>query len=271
MAITTSTGLLDLSLGYVVPQNNGTWAATSGTSWDSFTSWTAVPISPLVWVSNPVDAGSLNYWNVKLEATFYGDLSKYEIYISTTGAFAGEETTYTVNNGDTNIPAFYGQYFRVAAFVYNTGGDLALLNLSITASNNKLDLTFSDVATSSLPTWTSIDTTATVAQARVLDLGRKVSSVASVTITPNYVTTGSSGYSIPGDNFQYFEQFDYGQVTIPSIVRKRIVTTSTSVASGCGTAFILQNQNGDLVNGTVDVRVQAYPEQYMSGGQLLTR
>jgi hypothetical protein len=76
---------------------------------------------------------------------------------------------------------------------------------------------------------------------------------------------------VPGDQFQYFEQFNFGAITHPSIVQKRIVTTATTVASGCGTVFILQNQNGDFIDNTVDVRVRCLPEQYMSNGQLLTR
>ena len=271
MAISTATGYLDLSLGYIVPTNNGTWTNLSGTTWDNWNSWIASPVSPLVWVTNPQDAGSINFWNIKIESTYQGNLQKFEIYASTTGAFTGEETTYTINNGDNNIQAFYGRYFRVAAFVYNTGAELALYNLSITTTDYKLELTFNDVDSSSLPTWVSISSTATVADARVLDIGRPVSAVVDAHFTPHFISTGTNGYAVPGDNYQYFEQFNWGPVTHASIVKKHIITTATSIASGVGTAFILQNQNGDFIDNTVDVRLRCLPEQYMIDGQLLTR
>jgi hypothetical protein len=271
MAITTATGVLDFNLGYIVPGSNSTWVGTTGTTWDNLLSWNPTPVNPLIWVTEPIDFGTTDYFNVSISATYTGDLTKYEIWTSSTGAFNGEETKFTINEGDTNVTAFYGRYVRVAAWVYQTGSTTNLQDLQIKLTSQAIDISKSDVSSSGLPTWTSIDSTATVGLARVLDIGRRVSAVVNVHLTPNYVTTGSGGYSIPGDNNQYFEQFDYGQVTIPSIVRKRIVTTATTVASGCGTAFILQNQNGDVVNGTVDVRIRALPEQYMLNGQLSTR
>lgn len=271
MAITTSTGVLDTSLGYVVAGSNSTWAATSSTTWDNLTTWNLVPADPLIWVAAPVDLGVVDYFNIKVSADFQGDLRKYEVWVSTTGAFNGEETKFTINEGDSNIPAFYGRYVAVGAWVYKGGNNAELYDLQITASTFNLDISRVDINTSTLPTWASVDSTATVAQARVLDIGRKVSSVVDAHITPRFITTASTGYSVPGDQFQYFEQFNYGAVTLPSIVKKRIVTTATSVASGVGLVFVLQNQNGDFIDNTVDVRVRCLPEQYMSNGQLLTR
>ena len=271
MAITTATGVLDFNLGYIVPGSNSTWVGTTSTTWDNLTTWNPTPVDPLIWVPNVIDFGTVDYFNISISSVYTGNLSKYEIWVSSTGAFNGEETKFTINEGDTNITAFYGQYVIVAAWIYQAGSTTDLRDLQVTLTSKAIDISKSDVSSSGLPTWTSIDSTATVAQARVLDIGRKVSAVVNVHLTPNYVTTGSSGYSIPGDNYEYFEQFNYGQVTIPSIVRKRIVTTATTITSGCGTAFILQNQNGDVVNGTVDVRIRALPEQFMLNGQLSTR
>lgn len=271
MAITTATGVLDYNLGYIVAGSNSTWVGTTSTSWDNLTTWNPTPVNPLIWVTEPIDFGSVDYFNVSISAVYVGSLTKYEIWVSSTGAFNGEETKFTINEGDINVTAFYGRFIRVAAWIYQTGASSNLQDLQIKLTSQSIDISKSDIDTSTLPTWTSIDSTATVAQARVLDIGRKVSAVINVHLTPNYVSTATNGYGIPGDQFQYFEQFDYGQVTIPSIVRKRIVTTATTVASGCGTAFILQNQNGDLVNGTVDVRIRALPEQFMLNGQLSTR
>jgi hypothetical protein len=272
MAITTATGQLDANLGIVVPITNGTWVSTTSTTWDNFLTWDLAPVDPLIWISDAVDAGSLGYWNIKVSTVASGDVRTFEIYTSTTGAFEGEETKTTINNGDANIQAFYGRHFRVGAFVYATGPNNNLQNMSITVTDFKLDISKSDVAFNTLPTWTSVETTATLAQARVLDIGRKVSGVVGVHITPNFISTASGGYAVPGDDFQYFEQFNFGQITMPSIVKKLVITTATSVESGCGTAFVLQNQNGDfLTTATVDVLLKVLPEQFMTQGQLLTR
>jgi len=271
MAITTATGVLDVSLGYIVPGSNSTWNATSSTTWDQLLSWNPTPVDPLIWIAEPIDFGSVDYFNISISAAFVGDLRKYEVWTSTTGQFTGEETKFTINEGDENVTAFYGRYAVVSAWIYQAGDQTALIEMSVTASGRSIDISRPDIDTSTLPTFVSVLSTATVPQARVLDIGRKVSAVVDAHITPRFISTGSSGYSVPGDQFQYFEQFNFGAITHPSIVQKRIVTTATTVASGCGTVFILQNQNGDFIDNTVDVRVRCLPEQYMSNGQLLTR
>jgi hypothetical protein len=271
MAITTATGVLDLTLGYVVAESNSTWSATSSTTWDQLLSWNPTPIDPLIWLAEPLDLGEINYFNIAIESSYTGDLQKYEVWTSSTGAFTGEETKFTINEGDENVTAFYGRYVLVAAWIYQSGSPTSLFNMSITASARAIDISRPDIDTSTLPTWVSIDSTATVAQARVLDIGRRVSAVVDAHFTPRYISTASGGYSVPGDQFEYFEQFNFGAVTLPAVVQKRIVTTATTVASGVGTVFILQNQNGDIINNTVDVRVRCLPEQFMLNGQLLTR
>ena len=271
MAITTSTGILDTSLGYIVAGSDSTWSATSSTTWENLLTWNPAPANPLIWAAAPLDLGVVGTFNVNVDSVYQGDLQKYELWTSTTGAFTGEETLYTINEGDTNVTAFYGRYVLVAAWIYQAGAPTALIEMEITASQQAIDLSIPDVDSSTLPSWVSIDSTATVAQARVLDIGRKVSAVVDAHITPRFISTGSGGYAVPGDDFQYFEQFNFGAITHPSIVQKRIVTTATTVASGVGTAFILQNQNGDIIDNTVDVRVRCLPEQFMLNGQLSIR
>jgi hypothetical protein len=271
MAITTATGVLDLSLGYIVANSNSTWNETSSTTWDNLLTWNPTPVNPLIWVATPLDLGTIDYFNISISSSYVGDLQKYEVWTSTTGAFAGEETKFTINEGDENVTAFYGQYVVVAAWLYQAGDPTALIEMNITLSTRSLDISRPDIDTSTLPTWVTIDSTATVAQARVLDIGRKVSAVVDAHFTPRYISTASGGYSVPGDDFEYFEQFNFGAVTLPAVVQKRIVTTATTVASGCGTVFILQNQNGDVIDNTVDARIRCLPEQFMQNGQLLTR
>jgi hypothetical protein len=271
MAITTSTGILDTSLGYIVAGSDSTWAATSSTTWENLLTWNPTPANPLIWAAAPLDLGVVGTFNVNVSTVYQGDLQKYEIWTSTTGAFAGEETLYTINEGDENVTAFYGRYVLVAAWVYQAGAPTALIEMIITASQQAIDLSIPDVDSSTLPTFVSVVSTATVPQARVLDIGRRVSAVVDAHFTPRYISTASGGYSVPGDQFEYFEQFNFGAVTLPAVVQKRLVTTSTQIASGCATVFILQNQNGDIIDNTVDARIRCLPEQFMQNGQLLTR
>lgn len=283
MSITTATGHLDYNLGYILPNSGGTWADTTATTWDNFLSWNIGAVDPLIWVTEPIDFGSIDYFNVKILAKYIGDLRKYEIWTSSTGAFAGEETYYVVNEGDVGVLAFYGRYMRVAAWVYAAGDSTALIDLSITQTNQMVEVIKPDVNSQSLPYWPLVEpSTSTVAMARVLDIGRSVSAVVSVQIQPhyiappNYVSSGmvasgylTVGYQITNDQNNYFELIDFGGICQSAIVRKLI--RSNYLDSGYGTAFILQDQNGDFIDNTVDVRIKALPEQYMNNGQLLFR
>jgi hypothetical protein len=283
MAITTSTGQLDANLGYIIPQSGSTtWAALSGTSWTSFTSWNIAPLDPLIWVTDVQDFGRISTFNISVSARYIGELTQYEVWCSNTGEFAGEETHTVVTEGNTVIPAFTGRYVRVGAWIYRTGETTRLEELTIKLTNQSLELDLPDVQSSDLPLWTSVDSSATVAQARVLDLGRAASAVLSAQYQPHFTAPGgyyNTGYATLGytglgyrstnDSFSYFEEIDYGQICQPAIVRKTVY--SNSLTNGVGTAFVLQDQNGDYIDQTVDVRVRVLPEQFMQNGQLSAR
>lgn len=283
MAITTSTGQLDASLGYIIPQSgNSTWAALSGTTWTSFTSWNIAPQDPLIWVTEVKDFGKISTFNISVSARYVGELTQYEVWCSNTGEFAGEETHTVITEGDTAIPAFTGRYIKVGAWIYRTGETTRLENLTIKMSNQTLELELPNVASWDLPTWTAVDSSATVSQARVLDLGRGASAVISAQYQPHFIAPGgyyntgyaTSGYTTRGyrslnDDYSYFEEIDYGAVCQPAIVRKTVF--SNSLTNKVGTAFVLQDQNGDFIHNTVDVRVKVLPEQYMQNGQLSAR
>jgi len=281
MALPEITGKIDPVLGYIVPVSTGTWAATTGT-WDTLSSWTTLPANPLIWVSDLADFTKVGWFNIKISSQWTGNLTKFEIYTSTTGAFQGEETVTTIYEGDENIPAFYGRYVKVAAYVYNAGAPNTLQQLQVTLTDNQFHIVFADVVSSALPTWSSLSASPSVSSARVLDIGRKISKIVLANITPQYisppvyVTLGyaisgyiTSGYQVVNDQLNYFERIDYSGICAPSIVSKSV--SSSTLVSEIGLAFILQDQNGDVIDNTVDIRVSVLPEQYMLNGQVLVR
>lgn len=280
MAITTSSGVIDEVTGWIIPQSNGTWAATSATTWDNLLSWEVSVVDPLIWVTNVYDFGRVGTFNIRIDSVFEGDLRKYEVWTSNTGEFNGEESYYEINEGDSNILSFTGRYVIVSAWVYNTAQTARLKSMTVRLSDQSLELDLPDVSTTDLPVLTAIDTSTTT-PAYVLDLGRGVSSILSAQYQPHFVAPGpymSTGYAIQGYSTlgyryntqnEYFEEIDNGQVLIPSIVKKTV--KSSTLPNGVGTAFMIQDQNGDYVQGRVDVRLRVLPEQYMQNGQLQVR
>lgn len=282
MTITTATGYIDYKTGYIIPNDNTTWAAVTATTWESYTVWEGIPEDPLIWITDSIDFGRTGYFNLEITSKYRGNLTKYVVWTSNSGYFTGEELEYVIEEGNSNIPAFYGRYVRVGIWVYQAGQLTTIEDVTIKATNQSYEFDFSDVNTRDLPTWSSVDSTATVAEAYVLDLGRKSSRILSVFIQPHFIGPGgyynvgyastgyaSLGYRYTNDQYDYFEEIDYGVVCSPSIVQKTIY--SNSLTNQVGTVFILQDQNGDFMHNTVDIRLKAYPEQYMQNGQLLQR
>jgi hypothetical protein len=282
MTITTATGHIDYKTGYIIPNDGTTWAALTATTWESYFTWDGFPADPLIWVTNSVDFGRIGYFNIEIASKYRGNLSKYVIWASNSGFFTGEEQEYVIEEGDENIPAFYGRYFRVGVWVYQAGQPTVIEDLTIKATNQSYEFDFADVDTRDLPTWASVDSTATLAGAYVLDVGRKSSRVLSVFIQPHFIGPGgyyntgyatagysASGYHYASDQYDYFEEIDYGVICNPSIVKKTIY--SNSLTNQVGTVFTLQDQNGDYMHNIVDIRLKAYPEQYMQNGQLSQR
>lgn len=282
MTITSSTSFIDYKTGYIIPGSVSTWADITATNWDSVISWQGQEIDPLVWVTENIDFGRIGHFNLEITSKYQGNLSKYVIWTSNSGAFTGEELEYTINEGDSNIMAFYGRYIKVGVWIYRSGLPSVLQELSIKTTNQTYEFEFPDVNTRDLPTWAEVDSTATLSTAYVLDIGRKSSLVLSVFIQPHFIGPGgyyntgyasegyaNTGYHYNSNQYDYFEEIDYGVVCNPSIVRKTIY--SNSLTNYVGTAFTLQDQNGDYIHNTVDIRVKAFPEQYMENGQLLQR
>jgi len=269
MTLPTITGRLDTNLGYIIPiDTDSTWSATSSTTWAGFNTWSSQPANPLIWLSDTINLGSKIHFNLLISATYQGDIA-YDIYVSNTGQFDGEETVISIAEGDANIESFYGQYVIVAAKVYKGASLNVLNNLSITTQNKSFDITQVDIDTSELIG----DSTS-----RILSLGRDVSKVLTMTLntretqTQPYVLSNyiaSDYFDLTSDGYFVVDYIDRNYVddtTYNSMLFAFQVSKDRTYPSIC-----LRNQIGEYVDGYVDAVIKVLPEQYMSNGQLLTR
>jgi hypothetical protein len=239
MTMPNSTGYLDPDSGYVLPADSGTW--TTAATWNAFTSWAMSP-STLVWAVEPVDLGSVKTFNLKIQTEAVG-LVSYNIYTSTTGAFAGEETITSIAQGATGVAAFTGRFVWIEVTVTRTAGVNVLysIDFSITEQANKFSL--NDVDTSTL---------SGTSAARTLTLPKTVSSVTNIQITPKTV----ANYTL----LTYVTDYPTCNTVLPRVLSK---TTPYQIA-----LVGLDNVPRDAI---VDLLVEYLPEGYMSGNNLLVR
>ena len=175
MAIPATNYIFDQLNSLITTANQGTWADKSGATWDSWTAWADNPVTPMTWESDVLDLGQIAYFNLNWKITCAGTPT-FTVYVSSTGAFAGEETSTTINVDDTNIEAFYGRY--VVAFVslaYDpTQGFPTITTFDQTASGESLQTLQYDVASNGLTG---------DASARAIVMPRTVSKVLALQIT----------------------------------------------------------------------------------------
>jgi hypothetical protein len=241
MALPANTGYLDLDQGIVFPNSTGEWS--DYTSWDSFTSWTGTPADPLIWVSDIVDLGEVRSFCLKIITEAQGEVS-YDVYISTTGAFDGEETLTSIAHGATGVASFTARWFAVAVKVAATSGVNILNGFEITATEQTITFDYNSLDTSTL-SGTSAD--------RTLTLKRVVSQVVDLQITPQAVTA----YNLD----VYVTNTPTSTTVIPRIISKGTSTVNFALVG-------VDNQPRDAL---VDIKVTATPEQYMQGNNLLVR
>jgi hypothetical protein len=241
MALPANTGYLDIDQGIVFPNSTGAWS--DYTSWSTWTSWTGTPADPLIWVSDVVDLGQVRSFCLKIVTEAQGQVS-YDVYISATGAFAGEETLTSIASGATGVPSFTARWFAVAVKVAATSGVNILNGFEITTTEQTISFDYNGVDTSTL-TGTS--------SARTLTLKRTVSQVIDLQITPQAVTA----YNLD----VYVTNTPTSTTVIPRIISKGTSTVSFALVG-------VDNQPRDAL---VDIKVTATPEQYMSGNNLLVR
>jgi len=243
MSLPNNTGYLDQNLNQVFPNNTGTWADLSGTTWASWKTWTQKPVTILQWLSDPLIFPELTTFNLKITTVANGNVS-YDVYTSTTGAFTGEETITTVNQGDTNIPSFTAIMAFVLIKVTRTQGINTLDSVEIKANDSRVNILLKDIDTSTLSGTTA---------ARTLALPRAVSGVIDMIITPKKL---ASAYTLD----LYVSSTQTSTQLVPQIVSK---SSTPQIA-----LYGLDNQPRD---GVVDVAIWALPEQYMDGNNLTTR
>ena len=246
MAIPATNFIFDQINGLITTANQGTWADKSGATWDSWTQWADDPVTPMTWESDVLDLGEIAYFNLSWKITCAG-IPTFTVYVSSTGAFAGEETATTINVDDENIEAFYGRYVVVFVSLASDPGQgfPTITAFDQTASGESLQTLQYDVASNSL----SGD-----ASARTIVMPRTVSKVLALQLTShtgNYVDE-----SYVADSY-----VDEQAPGFPAIVSK----TRT------GPQITFVSTSGTNVDAVFDLIMTVLPEQYMDGQNLTAR
>jgi hypothetical protein len=230
-------GVLD-STGFILPQNTGTWAILdqNAATWSTWTNY-LIDSETIIWTSDRIDFGSIDFFTISITTEYLGVINSYTIHVSETGDFTGEETELVVEEGDTGIPAFYGQFVYVTV---NMDGN-ELRDMDINLSRETFDIKLKGINTTTLPGTTA---------ARTLEFQEIPSQIVSVEILP-YTNT-----SFKLD--LYVTDYINSKTLIPVILNK----TTT------GPQFQLVGLDNVPRDGFIDVIAQALPGQEMIAGQI---
>lgn len=226
-------GQLDLETITIKATGRSSWGAL--TSWSSFTDYVTTKL-PIKWTAPLLDIGSKDYFNLEIQADFDGTMS-YVIHVSDTGLFNGEEVEYVIQEGDTNISAFYGQYVYVTGIC--TGAELR--QMTVSTNTTKSTFKIPDVDTSTL---------AGSITSRTIPLTVSVSKIYDLNIEPHAAT--------PYNVNLYVSDTATSKVLIPVIVSKTAASPS----------FALFGIDNDARNGVVDLTITALPRMVMFGGNI---
>lgn len=237
----TPNGKLDSSTNEVFPTDTGQWSEL--TTWDAFTTWYVNPTLPLIWLTDKISFPSPQDFNLKIETIAQGSVS-YEVYVSNTGLFDGEETTVAIGHTDTNVSGFSGLYAMVAVVVNETNDLVCLQDVDISATNKPISEIITNVDTSALA--------GTIA-ARQVPLTRNYSVLSDININVREVTAYNMDV--------YVTDYISCKTVIPRVVSKNRTTPTVALIG-------LDNVPRD---GTVDITITGLPEQYMSGNNLLVK
>ena len=227
-------GELDTNFNIIIPTSTGTWADL--TSWSDWTQWNFEP-QTIIWTSNLLDFGSVDYFSLEVITEYQGALNSYTIHTSETGLFNGEETELVVEDGDTDIAAFYARYVYVTV---NLDGS-ALINMNINASRETFDIVLKNISTSTLP--------GTVNE-RTLVFPETPSQIVSLDIVP----VNDTAYNMN----VYVTDYPTSKALIP------VITDKTASAP----TFYLVGLDNVPRNGVIDVTARALPGQQMLNGQI---
>lgn len=242
MTIPVNSGYLDTSTGLIRPKSSDTWSAHSGYTWDNWTSWDK-PLTTIVWSQPIVDLRQVKNFTLNITTDSTGLIS-YDIFVSNTGLFQGEESQTTVSHIATSVASFTGRYILVVVTsTYNNIG-LTLGNCLITpVTTGVVELRYNNLDSSTL---------SGSVNSRTLALTQNVSQIIDIVITPHEVTS----YALD----LYVSSTATSTYVIPKIISKTI--------SGPTFAMVgLDNKPRDAI---VDIIVKALPVQYMNGNNLIS-
>jgi hypothetical protein len=240
MTIPADNGFYNSIAEQIEPANQATWADLSGTTWADWPRWCMDPVSPhyhtspdIIALSEPANI------SIRIVGDAVGEKS-FQVHASTSGLFTGEETTTTITGTDTNIPVFYGQYFRITMGVEFDQASLNVIRgVNPTATNKSFEISFKNVDSSSLSGSIS---------ARQLVLPRTVSNIERMHITP----FAPDGYV----ELDYIAN-DYFETAVPAyagIVSKR--------ASEPKITFV--KDDGTYTDALFDAVLIVQPEQFIN-------
>jgi hypothetical protein len=217
--------------------------SSTGITWDSLTAWITQPAPYFIWNSDIINNESSIVFNCLVNSEVVGNVS-YTI-LTTDGAFDGNDIVTTINVGNTDIPAYQGQYVLVSANVRTTGSLHNLSSMDINITNDPLIITRNHLYTGNLSGTSS---------SRQLDLGRNVSYITSLQMTPYLLNTTTGEYVTNG-----YVASDYFPATtgvtggFPQIVDK--------LNGGANIALV--DNDGNYSDGYIDLLAYVLPEQYM--------
>ncbi len=230
-------GQLDRVTNSIKPIGRSYWGNVAGKTWATYKTWQQ-DFEPIWWTGPLMDNGEVRTFTIEIISEFTGTSIEYLVHASETGEFIGEETETLIQEGDLDIPAFYGRYFYVTARL--NGRELR--RMSIRATNTTSTIRLLNVNTSTL---------SGSAGARVLSLPRAVSGIQEMKIEVREATP----YAVD----LYVSSTATSKVLIPVVVSK----TSTPTIGLYG----IDNQPRD---GIVDVTISATPRQVMANGSVYT-
>lgn len=248
MAFPITTGIYNPETNSYTAPNTGTWANV--TSWSTWTTWSNRPADYYTVGTEIEDRGVLGYFNLAIETEVTGTVT-YRVFTSNTGSFAGEETIVTIVPEQSNVAAFYGQYYAVEANVATNQGAAEMSSMTVSSTNRSLTVRFNQVQTSDL------EQTATGAR---LPVGPTVGAVVNCQIT-----CWDSGNTAPlaTDTTNYYMETPIYRAVMPYITSR----TST------GPTFHLRDMYLGKIRTAesgfyIDAVVEVLPLQVRSGNNL---
>lgn len=224
--------------------------SSSGLIWDTWHNWSNDPAPYFYWNSPLIDIGKDIVFNCLINTVSTGAVT-YEIRTTGNANFNGTENLRTVGSGNVDIPAYEGRFLAVTANVVSTGSIAVLEKMDINVKNEPFQLALNKVNTGSL---------AGTISSRQVDLGRNSSYIQNIQMTP-HLFVGGTGYTQSG-----YVATDYFSETLVTGAFPQIVD---KLNGGANIAIV--DNDGNYIDGNVDILVYALPEQYYADNSILER